>query len=122
MKSLFLSVIVALFLVTPGWAEEESTIGDMLKAYDRGNVDYRASWEQYIGNQGYGMTFANSALQNQGRALLYCVPNGKVQSYAQHFLLFRQIVEEMKYPLSKPTSHSGIYLIIALMEKFPCKK
>ena len=122
MKNILLSAIVILFLVAPGWAEEESTIGDMLKAYDQGSADYRVSWEQYIGNQGFGMTFANSALHNQGRALLYCLPNGEVPSNARHFLLFRRLVEEMRYPLEKPTGYSGVYLIMALMERFPCKR
>lgn len=122
MKSIIVSAIITLSICNPGWADGNLTIGEMLRKYDNGSADHKGFYEKYIGRQGEGMGIANYALNQKGRSSLYCVPNNLALSHNQYFSLFRGIVEEMKYPLTRPAGTSGVYLIIALMENFPCKK
>jgi hypothetical protein len=119
-KSTILSMVVTLSLCSPGWAAENLSIRGMLNEYDQGNASLKKYYVDYIGNQALGFLFANSALHQQKRRLLYCQPNIAF-SNIQYFMLFREYVQTLKFPLERPSGFSGTYLLMALMETFPCR-
>jgi len=116
-------IILAALIVgvsQPALAEEDSTIGDLIKIHKEGGAEGKRLIEGYIGAFADGANWANIKLQSQSRPRLYCPPDNLAITNNHSFSIFLKAVEKYNGE-GKPSSMRGWFIFQGLIETFPCE-
>jgi hypothetical protein len=116
LKSPFLALFAVAFFGSPALAEMSAE--DFLQGYDGGNSQQRTFYEQMLGANENGMSWANTSLAHDGSVRIYCAPKNMVITDQQSVAILRQHVMDHPNDARLPF---GLVLLQGLKETFPCK-
>ena len=117
MRTLVISVILALF--TAGPAHAEANANQVLATYKSASDDGKTYLRGYMIGLVTAYGYTNTALKAQKAAPFYCVPKGTDLGNEEVVGLMRQSIRKESQLGRAPF---GMALLAALQRRFPCKK
>jgi len=111
-----LLLIFCFLAVSPAQAEIDAET--LLLNHARGSAEAKAILAGMLGATENGLSWANTAISNEGQPRLYCVPAKLAFTSAQDVDILRRYA--LDHP-DKKTLPYGLALLLALKEAFPCR-
>jgi hypothetical protein len=114
-KSGLLLLVFCFLAVSPAQAEIDAET--LLLNHARGTAEAKDILAGMLGATENGLSWANTAISNEGQPRLYCVPAKLALTNAQDVDILRRYT--LDHP-DKKTLPYGLALLLALKEAFPC--
>jgi hypothetical protein len=107
------------FCATTSVQAAELTVRGFINYHDA-SEDGRHMSEIMIGSAGSAFGWANSRLDFENRAQLYCEPKSLRLTNSQYFDIFRQYAEGSSGAMSEHSNMKEYFLLMGLKSTFPC--